>query len=82
MKTEPENARAGDYISQEGRISKPAHWIEPDEYFALALSNRRLLRCDQPGDGVRGLHDPETGERYLIREENVLTLRTTGRAFG
>lgn len=74
MNTEPEKARAGECISQEGCVSESAHWIEPDEYFALALSNRRLLRCDQPSAGVRGLHDPESGERYLIREEEVMTL--------
>jgi len=74
MKTEPENARAGNCNTQNGRLANQAHWIDPEEYFALALSSRRLLRWDQPGAGLRGLHDPVTGERFVVREELVLTL--------
>jgi hypothetical protein len=48
-------------------------WMAPREFVELAISNRRLLRCDQPADGVRGLHDPETGERYWIKQEYLMS---------
>ena len=48
-------------------------WIEPRVYFELATSNRRLFRCDVPRDGLCGLFDPESGRRYWVAQENLIS---------
>jgi hypothetical protein len=50
----------------------PRNWLKAEEYLALAVSNRRLARCDEPENGIRGLVDLVTGERFFIREEQAL----------
>jgi hypothetical protein len=50
----------------------PGQWLKAEEYLALAVSNRKLARCDDPKQGIRGLMDLATGERFLIREEQAL----------
>jgi hypothetical protein len=47
-------------------------WLEPNEYLALAVSNRRMARCDDPDRGVRGLVDLATGESFFVREQHSL----------
>ncbi len=49
-----------------------AKWLEPDEYLEMAISVRKMARCDEPDQGIRGLVDLATGQRYLIREEQAL----------
>ena len=46
-------------------------WVEPEEYLAMATSSRGMLRCDRPEQGVRGLVDVATGERFFVREEQM-----------
>lgn len=44
--------------------------VQPQEYLALAVSRKKLQRSDVPG--FRGLFDPASGARYLVREEQLL----------
>ena len=47
--------------------------INAAEYFRLALSNRHLERRDDAASGVLGLYDPQTGLRFVVDREHVLT---------
>ena len=46
-------------------------FIDREEYCRLAISNRILLRWDDPVKSIRGLFDPATGIRYAIAEGNL-----------
>jgi hypothetical protein len=54
-------------------------WLEPKEYLELAISGRKMARCDDPHRGVRGLLDLVSGERFFVSEERVLSLDLFGR---
>ena len=45
--------------------------VQRSEYCELAVSRKRLQRCDQLAPGIRGLLDLETGMRFLIEEERL-----------
>ena len=45
--------------------------ISPDEYSRMAVSTRKLVRCDDNASGLRGLRDLETGERFFICEKDL-----------
>jgi hypothetical protein len=45
--------------------------ISPDDYCRMTISIRKLVRCDDKSDGLRGLEDLETGERFFIDEEDL-----------
>ena len=45
--------------------------ISPDDYCRLAVSIRKLVRRDDKAAGMRGLEDLETGERFIIDEEDL-----------
>ena len=47
-------------------------FVEPEEFFSLVLSTRKLFRADQRAEGLRGLVDPERGTCYLVEEERLL----------
>jgi hypothetical protein len=47
-------------------------FVNRDEFFKLMLSYRKLVRADEPGNRVRGLLDIESGERYLINQEELV----------
>ena len=49
-------------------------WLEPEEYLELAVCGRKMARCDDPGQGIRGLQGLATGERFLVREDRVLSV--------
>ena len=46
-------------------------FVQRDEFCSLLLSTRRMVRSDEPGRGVRGLLDMETGTRFLIEQEKL-----------
>ena len=46
-------------------------FIDREEYCRLAISNRILVRWDDPENAIRGLFDPATGIRYAIAEGNL-----------
>jgi hypothetical protein len=46
-------------------------FVQRDEFCSLLLSTRRLVRSDEPGRGVRGLLDVDTGARFLIEQEKL-----------
>jgi hypothetical protein len=41
------------------------------EYCELALSNRKLIRCDQRDRGLRGLLDVDINKCYVIPEKEL-----------
>lgn len=47
-------------------VCKNATFLKPPEFVSLAISRRKLVRADEPGSTVRGLFEPDTGNRYLI----------------
>jgi len=47
-------------------------FVNRDEFCKLILSYRKLVRADEPGNRVRGLLDVESGERYLIDQEELV----------
>jgi len=53
--------------------------ISPDDYCRLALSIRKLVRCDDKAAGLRGLQDLETGERFFIDEHDLFRRDAAGR---
>ena len=40
--------------------------VERDEFCRLLVGFRHLVRCDDARNGLWGLLDPRTGERYVI----------------
>jgi hypothetical protein len=46
-------------------------FVQREEFCSLLLSTRHLVRSDEPGIGVRGLMDVETGARFLIEQEKL-----------
>jgi hypothetical protein len=54
-------------------------WISPDDYCRMAVSTRKLVRCDDKAAGVRGLQDLETGERFFIDEHDLFRRDAAGR---
>jgi len=45
-----------------------AKFVDREEYVQLAISNKNLVRWDDPENDTRGLFDPATGIRYAIAE--------------
>lgn len=58
-------------------------FVHREEFCRLLLSFKKLIRSDEPADRIRGLMDVESGERYLIDQEElfgcVLADRTLSR---
>jgi hypothetical protein len=48
-------------------------FVEPHEFLKLLLSRRELIRADDFDGKVRGLLDVETGRRYLIKREKLVS---------
>ena len=46
-------------------------FVRRDEFFQLLLSFKKLVRSDEPSARIRGLLDVESGERYLIEQEEL-----------
>lgn len=49
-------------------------YINADEYLELALSSRKLWRADQSGGNIKGLLDPHTGDRLLVKDQDLVEL--------
>jgi hypothetical protein len=43
-------------------------FLEREEFLALLVSRRKLVRADDSDASVRGLLDSATGKRFLIQE--------------
>jgi len=41
-------------------------YVQPQEFYSLLLSRRRLERADDPEALLRGVKDPATGTRFFI----------------
>ena len=50
-----------------------ARFVNKEEYFRLLVGFRRLVRADDAEKNLRGLLDEETGTRYMIHEEELIT---------
>jgi hypothetical protein len=63
----------GTLIERRQSLRKHAElsFVHRDEFCKLLLSSRKMIRSDEPRASVRGLLDLETGERYLIEQENL-----------
>jgi hypothetical protein len=46
-------------------------FVHRDEFCRLLLSTKKLVRSDEPAVCIRGLLDVESGERYLIEQEEL-----------
>jgi hypothetical protein len=46
-------------------------FVHRDEFCQLLLSFKKLVRSDEPSVRFRGLLDVESGERYLIEQEEL-----------
>lgn len=52
--------------------------IEASEYYDLAVSHRKLFRCDDAGTGTRGFLDPSTRELFVVRESKLMAYQRMG----
>ena len=52
--------------------------VQRSEYCKLAVSRKRLQRCDQLAPGIRGLLDLETAMLFLIEEERLFAANGAG----
>ncbi len=54
-------------------VTNNCRFVEANEFLELAVSTHLLRRDDNAGAGIRGLFNPETGERFLIEEEKLFS---------
>jgi hypothetical protein len=59
------------------RMQDGIEFVEPRVFCELAVAHRVLLRCDDGDAGVRGLHDPTTGQTYVAEEEKLFGFSLT-----
>ncbi len=50
-------------------------FVDRDQFVALSVSTRCLVRADVPSAGLRGLRDTRDGQRFFIEEEKLRELR-------
>jgi hypothetical protein len=48
--------------------------VKRDEFFGLLTSLRKFVRADDPGACVRGVLDLDTGERFIIEQEQLFKI--------
>lgn len=53
-------------------------FVEAEVYCRLVTSRRSLERMDDPGRGLRGVFDPNTGVHYVVEERKLLHSRPLG----
>lgn len=53
--------------------------IDAEEYLDMAISHRRLARCDNPSTGFLGFVDLDTGERFEVEAAKLQRLRVRPR---
>lgn len=56
---------------EELRMMPHCTFLDPDEFRVMAISLKRLARCDDHQARVRGLVDSETGESFFTEEEKL-----------
>jgi hypothetical protein len=54
------------------RRDAACRFVEPHEFYRLAVSKRKLIRCDESAANVRGLFDPAEGVTFVVEEEKLL----------
>ena len=69
------NSLASEHLMQELRDRLKQEdkcvFLDRNTYCEMAISNRSLVRADQPEAGVRGVMEPATGCRFLIEDEKL-----------
>lgn len=59
-------------LRRQKKRTEPNHqFVDPYEFQNLAVSNRRLVRADDPAAGLRGLLDLDTGTCFVTEEERL-----------
>jgi hypothetical protein len=53
------------------RDSSAVTFVQRDEYFRLLTSQRKAVRADDSGACLRGVLDLDTGELFLIEQEQL-----------
>jgi hypothetical protein len=75
MAGEPMNSTVSERLMQElrDRLKSEAKCVFLDRhaYCEMAISNRNLVRADQPEAGLRGVMEPATGRCFLIEDEKL-----------
>ena len=61
------------------RSATEGSYIDAATYCELAISPRRLERMDDPAQGVVGLRDVETGERFMVDAKTLVSYGLTTR---
>ncbi len=46
-------------------------FVHREKFCELLLSYKKLVRSDEPSNRIRGLLDVESGERFVIRQEDL-----------
>ena len=52
-------------------MERATHVVEPEAYFHLITSRRRLVRSDDETQGLLGLFDLDSRERFVVAERDV-----------
>ena len=63
-----ESRRQRQRVLQRGQDVK---FVHREEFCRLLLSFKKLIRSDEPAVRIRGLTDVESGERFLIDQEEL-----------
>lgn len=53
------------------------YYVDPQRFCQLAVSNRQLIRADDPHAGLRGLIDQETGTKYVVESQRLASFQVT-----
>ncbi|GAA4428678.1 hypothetical protein [Bremerella cremea] len=51
------------------RSQENVHFVDPEQFCALAVSCRRITRADQSAAGLKGLYTEDEGKTYFVEEE-------------
>ncbi|RCS53043.1 hypothetical protein DTL42_09555 [Bremerella cremea] len=53
------------------RSQPNVHFIEPEQFCALAVSCRKISRADEGAAGLKGLHSEVEDQFYYVEEERL-----------
>ena len=51
------------------RCQSNVHFVEPEQFCALAVSCRKISRADEAAAGLKGLHSEVEDQFYYVEEE-------------
>ena len=53
------------------RNQENVHFVDPEQFCALAVSCRRITRADESAAGLKGLYSEDEGKTYFVEEERL-----------